>query len=76
MNKYFLSKNNELAFEMENQYIDWKNFLLHIDNKKSTQNILDELSINYAAIKEFLQLAINEKILVIGSSEKEIIKAA
>lgn len=64
-NKYYLAKNQQLAFEIEEQYADWKNFLLKIDNKRSTQQILDELKIQFRSIEEFLKLSIEEKVLAV-----------
>ncbi len=61
--KYFLAKNNELAYEIEEEYADWKKFLLHIDNKKSIQQLLDALSISHSTIEEYLKIALDEKIL-------------
>ena len=61
--KYFLAKNNSLAYEIEAEFIDWKNFLGKINNKLSTQQILDELNIKFETIEEFFQLSMNEQIL-------------
>ncbi len=65
-NKFFLSKGNELAFEIEDQYTDWKNFLIKIDNKQSIQQLLDDLSISYHIIEGFLKIALEEKILCVA----------
>jgi asparagine synthase (glutamine-hydrolysing) len=62
-NKYFLSKDNALKFEIEEQYRDWILFLNAINNRLSVQQILDELKIAYASIEEFLNLSVEEKIL-------------
>jgi asparagine synthase (glutamine-hydrolysing) len=65
-NKYFLAKNNEVAFEIEEEYENWKAFLMKIDNKTPAQEILNSLSINYKDIEEFFKIVIEEKILTIG----------
>jgi asparagine synthase (glutamine-hydrolysing) len=62
-NKYFLSKDNKLKFEIEEEYRDWINFLNAIDNRRSIQQILDELKIEYAKIEEFLNMSVEERIL-------------
>lgn len=73
--KYYLSKENTLVYEIEDQYPEWKNFLLHIDNEKSIQQIAKELGIHYSSIKEFLGIAIDDEILCI-STQKNILKRA
>ncbi|MEP6948738.1 MAG: asparagine synthase-related protein [Ginsengibacter sp.] len=62
-NKYFLAKNNELKFEIEDENTDWINFLNKIDNRLSIEQITGELKIEYAAIQEFVNIALEEKIL-------------
>ena len=64
-NKVFLSKNNQLAFEIEDEYIDWKKFLINIDNQRNTQQLLNDLSITYNKIEPFLKMSIEEKIFSI-----------
>lgn len=65
-NKYFLAKKNELVFEIEDEYIDWKLFLENIDNQKSTEQILNILSIPYTTIESFLKIAVEEQILSVA----------
>ena len=62
-NKFYLSKNNALVFEIEEQNTAWINFLNAIDNHLSVRQIMDELKIEYSAIKEFLDISVEEKIL-------------
>jgi len=59
--KYFLAKDNTLAFEIEEQ--PWIDFLNTIDNQKSIQQLLNETKIEYGAIEEYLDTAVKEKIL-------------
>jgi hypothetical protein len=66
-NRYFLSKDNELKFEIEDT--DWANFLNKIDNQLSIQQIIDDLKIEYPKIEEFLNISFSEEILI--TQEKE-----
>jgi len=63
--KFYLSKKNALAYEIEDEYTEWKKFLKAIDNRKSTGQILIDLNIRFATVEEFLRLALKEQILIV-----------
>ncbi len=70
--RYILTKNNQLLYEIEPEYNDWKNFLLRIDNRRSTSEILDELNIRFEHVEEFYTLSIKEEILVPKVNQRSI----
>jgi len=69
-NKYYLSKNNKLLYEVDQEYKHWKKFLMAIDNTQSTQQLLDATEITFADIEEFFTISLKEQILV--TNDKKI----
>ncbi len=65
-NKYYLSKRNNLTYEIDEvEYANWKRFLDKVDNKLTTREIMQELGIAYSDIQEFFDLSLKEQILTI-----------
>lgn len=64
-NKMFLSRKNNLAYEIDDEYADWKNFLLRINNSMSTREILEQLDIHFEKIEEPFYLSLKEEILIV-----------
>lgn len=64
-NKIFLSKKNNLAYEIEDEYADWKKFLRHINNSMSAREILKQLSMDFEKIEDFFYLSLKEEILIV-----------
>lgn len=63
-NKYYLSKRNNLTYEIDEEYKHWKQFLMAVDNKLSTQQVLQATGLQYADIEEFFMISLKEQILV------------
>jgi hypothetical protein len=65
-NKYYLSKRNNLTYELDDECTDWKKFLEKIDNHLTARQILDDLSIDFSVIEAFYTLTLKEQILTIS----------
>jgi asparagine synthase (glutamine-hydrolysing) len=65
-NKYYLSKRNNITYEIDDEYREWKLFLDKIDNTLSAKEILDETGVDFSVIEEFYRLSLKEQILVIS----------
>ncbi len=59
----YLSKKNALAYELYEEYADWRAFLYSIDGERSACQILAAQNIPLEAVEEFLLLAAQEQIL-------------
>jgi asparagine synthase (glutamine-hydrolysing) len=59
----FLSKNNTLAYELDEEYAEWIALLKAIDGAKSTQQLLAETAGTFEDIREFFTLAMKEQLL-------------
>jgi len=67
--KYFLTKKNEMVYEIEKEYADWHTFLSRIDNKASARHILQELNVEFAVIEEFYKISLKEQILQVKTHQ-------
>ncbi len=68
-NKYYLSKRNNLTYELDDDNADWKKFLMNIDNKSTTRQILEKAGIVYSDVEEFFMISLKEQILVINDKQ-------
>ncbi|HZV70662.1 MAG TPA: asparagine synthase-related protein [Saprospiraceae bacterium] len=60
---YFLVKDGEMSYELDEDYPYWKSFLLAIDRIRSVKMICSDEGLDFETFREFFRISIEEGIL-------------